>query len=174
MSLTKYLTENQVLLTALAVFATVAALTSTFQIKWIAGIILFCCLTAVVIIWHEMKSQMPEKMDLKLYLLKTVIEWGFYAIALYCLVEFRDFWKIFLFFPLMLLILYNTVRLAKRFVLRIPFLQRLFGLNTEKTDLQRSVIKFLFVIVSFAAFIVALWISIPVNIILDLMAQIRG
>lgn len=171
--ITDYLTKNQIALTSIAVFAGIGALSSSFQVRWLAGVISFCCLAAMVIIWHELHSRIPSNPDPKLYIFKLVIQWGFYGIALYFFVEFRAFWKFFLSIPLTLLLMYFFAKRIKPILRSSPWLVSRLGIGSNKSLLQKSLTDTLYFILTMGSFILALWLSVPLNILMDALAKIN-
>jgi hypothetical protein len=168
-----YLTKNQVALTSIAVFAGIGALASTFEIRWIGGIVSFCCLTAMIIIWYELHSRIPSNPDPTLYVFKLTIQWGFYGLALYLLAEFRLFWKTLLFLPLALYGVYQFVRYFKPRAKNIPWLVRILKIGTVKKPWQKAIADVFYVVLTISCLVFALWLSIPINILLDALSQIK-
>lgn len=172
-TLADYLGENQVLLTSLAVFATIAALTQSLEPKWIGGAVSFFCIAAMVLIWHEINSKCQRPPGTKTKLFRYIMQWGFYALITYWLINYRTFWKLFLILPIMFAIAYWITSKIISVRERTGWLKKLIGTRDRSSTLQNKVLHFLVTLIVLVAFIGAVWISLTLNIIADGLATIK-
>jgi len=106
-SLEEFIKESHILLSALAVFATLTALLSKLSISWLSTFLSFLSIGGLILIWLEIRSKIPkENISIRLLLFRYVLLWGLGGIGAYWLLVFRDIWKVSLFIPLFFLFVY--------------------------------------------------------------------
>lgn len=169
-SLKDFIERNHSLLSALAIFATIAGLLSSLPIKWLSSALSFIFIAGMVIIWLEIQAQLPKKAGLKLFLFRYVLLWGLGGLVFYWLLEFRELWRAML-FPALALLFFYEIALTIRPIGEWPLVGRLLGIGRAKNPIQEVLRVILLVILGILALYLASLFSVPINLILD---WIRG
>lgn len=168
MSVKEFIDKNQALLSALAIFATLATLLGSLPIKWMAAVFSFIAIAGMVIVWHEINAQLPEKMSLKLFLFRYVLLWGLGGLVFYWLLEFREIWHIFLFIPLAVVFTYEILLTLSPFT-KHPTVKWVFGIGKQKNWFQKILKVITILIVGYFSLFLAGLFSTPLNLIFDLI-----
>lgn len=166
MTLKEFIEKNHVLLSAMAIFATIAALLGNLPIRWMSILLSFIAITGVVLIWHEVNSQLPEKMRPKLFLFRYVLLWGLGSLVFYWLLEFREIWHVFLFIPLFVLFMYEIV-LTLNPLKEWSIVKWVFGIDKEKNWFQKILGIVTILAIGYTSLYLAALFSIPINLMLD-------
>ncbi|EKD86919.1 MAG: hypothetical protein ACD_37C00101G0005 [uncultured bacterium] len=166
MSLKEFINENHSLLSAMAIFATIAALLGNLPIRWMGIVLSFISIAGIVIIWHEIKSQLPEKMSPKLFIFRYILLWGLGALIFYWLLEFRDIWHVFLFVPLTILFMYVIISTIQP-IREWKIIRYVFGIGKEKNRFQKALKILVIAVVAYSSLYLAALFSVPINVILD-------
>ena len=138
-SLKEFIEANHILLSTLAVFATITAFINKLSIEWLAAMLSFVFIIGMLLIWHEINSHFPAKMSPKLELFRYILLFGFSGLALYSLLEFRQTWNMLLFIPLFLLFMYVIVFALKPLV-KYNFIIKILGIKQQKNIWQKIII----------------------------------
>jgi hypothetical protein len=187
-SLKQFIIDNHILLSALAVFATLSALLSKLSISWLSTFLSFVSIAGLILIWLEVQSQLPkERLSLKLLLFRYVMIWGLGGLILYWLLAFRDIWKVSLFIPLFFLFVYmfyspfkllsqiltqiiNWLNSLPRFKQTKLFKKILEIKNSNNFKIFLKILRAAYlIIVIIISFNYAVLLSPPINAILDLI-----
>lgn len=187
-SLKQFIIENHILLSALAVFATLSALLSKLSISWLSTLLSFISIAGLILIWLEIQSQLPkEKISLKLLLFRYVMIWGLGGLILYWLLAFRDIWKVSLFVPLFFLFVYmfySPFKLLSQILTQIinwlnslprfkqtKFFKKILEIkNSNNFKIFLKILRAAYlIIVIIISFNYAVLLSPPINAILDLI-----
>jgi hypothetical protein len=154
-SLKEFIEANHILLSTLAVFATITAFITKLSIEWLAITLSFIFIIGMIIVWHEIHSHFPEKMSFKLWLFRYVLLFGFSCLALYSLLEFRQIWNMLLFIPLSILFMYVIISALKPLT-RFNIVIKILGIRQQKNIWQKimrviCVIGIMIISLSFAS-----------------------
>lgn len=166
MSLKEFIEKNHTLLSALAIFATITALLGNLPIHWIGIILSFISITGLIVIWYELKTQLPEKMAPALFIFRYVLLWGFGMLIFYWLLEFREIWHLFLVIPLTILFGYEIVSTLKP-LKETKIAKYVFGINKKKNSFQKLLRAITILSITFFSLYLATIFSMPLNLILD-------
>lgn len=153
-SLKEFIEENQALLSALAVLATLTAFITKLSIEWLAIGLSFVFIIGMIIVWHEINSRFPIKISFKLLTFRYVLLLGFSGLILYSLLEFRQIWNAFLFIPLFMLFT-SVIILALKPLMRISIIKRICGIGQQKNVLQKLIKIILLLIIMWISLILA-------------------
>lgn len=165
MSLEKFIRDNHTLLSTLGIFLAAAAFASNLKYGWARDIFSFLFIGTIILIWLEVKSKIPKKSRWRLELFGYFMNVSLTAFATYWLMEYRTFWNIFLFIPLSFIFFY----VAWSFLESLRY--RLWFIDKALSDRVASTI--LIVGIAIAAFIFAVYFSIPMNLLLDALSKIQ-
>ncbi len=166
MTLKEFIEKNHILLSTVAVFATIVALLSNLPIRWMGTLLSFIFIAGIVIVWHEIQTQLPKKMGPKLFLFRYVLLWGLWGFIFYWLLEFREIWHVFLFVLLFAMFLYLILSSLKPLT-EWKFLIKVFGIGQSKTKLQKFLRGIILFIIGYFSLYAASLFSVPLNLILD-------
>jgi len=166
MPLKEFIEKNHILLSAVAVFATITALLSNLPIKWVSTVLSFISIAGTVVIWHEVQTQLPKKMSPKLFLFRYVLLWGLGGLVFYWLLEFREIWHVFLFIPLTIVFMSEIV-LTLRPLTELNIVKKIFGLGKEKNWFQKILKVGVALSIAFISLFLATLFSPSINLILD-------
>jgi len=166
MQLKEFIEKNHALLSAVAIFATITALLSSLPIKWMGIVLSFITMAGMVVIWHEIKAQLPEKMSPKLFMFRYILLWGFGALVFYWILEFREIWHVFLFVPLTILFVYEIVQTLKPLT-QLAIIKKVFGIGSQKNFFQKFLKLAVLITIVYGSLYSATIFSIPLNLILD-------
>lgn len=166
MSLKEFIEKNHSLLSAMAIFATITALLDNLPVRWIGIVLSFISIAGLVVIWHELKAQLPKTMSPKLFIFRYVLLWGFGALVFYWLLVFREIWHFFLFAPLTILFMYEIVLTLKPLT-EWKIVKWMFGIGKEKNWFQKLLKGVVTLILGLTSLYFATLFSIPLNLILD-------
>ena len=167
-SLKEFIEENHILLSMVAVFATIIALINNLQIQWVSKSLSFIFIIGMVVVWHELYAQLPKKMSPKLLLFRYVLLWGLWGLVFYWFLEFRGVWHAFLVIPLFGMFFYLILYSLKPLI-NLKFMIKIFGFGQAKSKVQiflRGVVIFL---IGYLSLYAASLFSIPLNLILDMV-----
>jgi len=185
-SLEKFIKDNNVLLSALAVFASLTALLSKLSISWLSTFLSFLSIGGLILIWLEIRSKIPkDNISIRLLFFRYVLLWGLGGIGLYWLLAFRDIWKVGLFVPLFFLFLYmffSPFKLLGQILTQVinwlnslpkirnnKIFKKVFGfINTNGLKAFLKILKIAyFIVVICLSFSYAVLLSPPINTLLD-------
>lgn len=159
-SITEYLKEHQDQLSAMGVLATIAALVGTLSINWIGYLLSFLMLSSLVLIWSEVEMGPNERSSIKLGFFKFFLKCSFWLIVLYVLVSHRAISWFFLFVPLFLFLMVGSVNTIRRSKWLVAFFEK-----------HRVTWVLVVIVLMFVCFLMGSYLSVPVNLILDGVAQ---
>ncbi len=169
-SLKKFIEENHILLSALAVFAALSAFLSRLTINWLNGVLSFVFIGGLIIIFFEIRSRFPKdnEMSLRLFLFRYVIVLGLGGVLLYWLLAFRTFWNVFLAIPLFFLFVFLINSFFKP-IAEIGFLIKIIGIGQKKNAFQRFIGIMYLIFLILTSFVIAILFTPPLNIIFDII-----
>lgn len=167
-SLKEFIEKNHTLLSALAIFATVTALLSNLPIKWIGTVLSFISMAGLIMVWYELKAQLPERMSPKLFLFSYVLLWGFGVLVFYWLLEFREIWHLLLFAPLTILFMFEIIQTLNP-LREWSVAKRVFGIGKEKNWFQKMFKVAVALGIGFISFYFAALFSSPLNMVFDVI-----
>ena len=167
-SLKEFIEANHILLSTLAVFATITAFITKLSIEWLATTLSFIFIIGMVIVWHEIHSHFPVKMSFKLWLFRYVLLFGFSGLALYSLLEFRQAWNILLFIPLSMLFMYVIIFTLKP-LLRFNFIVKFLGVGKQKNFGQKIIKAICFIGIMWVGLLLSSIFSPFINLIFTLI-----
>ncbi len=155
-----FITENQSLLSAIAILATLATLLNNLPINWISYSLSFLLLSAMALLWSEIKLKRDGNDGLSLYFFKLFMQISYWLIILYILLSHRILSWFTLAFPIALALIFFSVKWLRK----IPKILKLFKSNKK---LHRALASLISIIVTVISFYVAGYLSIPANELLD-------
>lgn len=168
MSLKEFVENNHKLLSTVAIFATITTLINNLPIKWMSVALSFISIAGMVVVWHEIKTQLPEKMSPRLFIFRYILLWGFGGLVFYWILEFREIWHYFLFAPLSALFMYITIQTLNPLTNQ-PVVKKIFGIGGSKTWLQKILKVVVLLSIVFVSLYFATLFSIPLNLIFDVI-----
>lgn len=135
-SLKEFIQENQYLLSSMAVLVAITSFMANLSPHWLAQTLTFISILGVITIWFELNSLIPKEGTSRLFIFRYVILSGLVGFIFYWLLAFKQFWNIFLFVPIFLLLLFIIVDTIKQ-LKEIEFVQKIFGIGTDKNKWQK-------------------------------------
>lgn len=147
-TLNTFINKNDKLLSALGIFTALTVFSSNLSLKWIGYILSFLFLSTTILIWLELWAKFPKSATTRLMWFENILSYSIMAVIAYWLLAFYEIWRLFLFIPIALILLYLFSIFIKRF--------SIFNTVFHSKSIHHKKLRY---ILGFTVLIVVLYIS---------------
>lgn len=169
-SLEAFITENEKLLSALAVFSALVVLSDGLPSGLFRYVLTFIFLIGMILVWFELYFKLPKEQSIRLFLFQYVLLWGAGGIIAYCIYKFRFISNLALFFPITLFIFGWLFGNLLPIIRRFKFLRELYGIDNKQKSLPHKIVRGFSI---FSLFVFSLWnglyFSFGINIAFEIL-----
>ncbi len=170
-TLKEFIRNNEVLLSSIAVVATLIFFSRDLTPHFIAELISFLLIGGMILLWLEIWSKFPEQVQWRLFLFRYVLLWSVAGVIFSWVYEYRTFWDMFLFIPISIIIYITNSSSITQTLGVFSLTRNFFGIgidNKEKTSLQKWIKGIAIMFGIFLAFFLGVWFSYGINAIFDI------
>jgi hypothetical protein len=173
-SLSDFIGDNDKLLSALAAFVALIAFTQGFRPEFVAGFLSFVLIAGIVLIGIEIWRRLPDDrlMSWRLFLFRYVLYWSLAGVIFYWLLNYRVFWDVFLYWPVMILVLVFEISTVVPAVKRFEVTRRFFGVGARKNGWQKTMLVSGWTIAIFTSILYGTMFAFSANVVLDFIKQL--
>ena len=169
-TLETFIRDNEVLLSSMAVIATIIFFTKDLLPHFVATTISFLLIGGLILLCLEIWFKFPELVTWRLFLFRYVLLWFIVGIIFSWLYQYRTFWNIFLFIPATITSFVAITSSIGEFISAFKITRDFFGINSsEKTKLQKWMRSFAILIAIFIALYMGTGFAFGTNIFLDIL-----
>jgi hypothetical protein len=161
-TLKSFVEENHRILSTISVLAALATLLGTLSVNWIAYLLSFSMLSALAMLWSEIKLKGSKNDNLNLVFFKFFLRIGYWLIILHILLSHRVLSWVTLFVPIWLIFLFLFLKVFKK----SEETNKIFKSSINEHRIMAYII---FVIMLLTSLGLGIILSAPANTFLDML-----
>lgn len=170
-TLSAYISDNEQLLSALAVFSALIVLSDGLLSNLFRYLLTFVFHVGLILVFFELYYKLPKKQSMRLFLFQYVLLWGTSGIIAYCIYKYRFISNVILFLPVALLVFGLSLG---NILLIVRKLRELYGINYAKKTIFHKIIRgfSVFILLMFSLFS-SIYLSFGINLFFEILNHLK-
>jgi hypothetical protein len=168
-TLKTFIDNNDKLLSALGIFTALTVFSSNLSPKYIGYVLSFLFLSTTILLWLELWARFPSKFaTTRLIWFENILSYSIMAVIAYWLIAFYEIWRLFLFLPIALILLYLFSIFIKHF--------SIFNIVFYAKSIRHKILRYILgcivlIVVLYISFYIANQLASPINTLINNIKQ---
>jgi hypothetical protein len=160
-TLSKFIDDNQKLISVLGVFTALTVFTASLPLKVVGSMLSFMFLTLTLIIWTEVLEKFPKgEATWRLGLFEQILAYSFLGIIAYWLLSYREIWHSIMVIPLAIVIMTILNGIVTYPLKKYNLFDRVTGVKPGKLKIVRHILFFFIILLPFCF---SIWLAIVIT-----------